>query len=79
MLDVVKELRQETSVEFLELQVGRSASKPLRGEAKEKPEGVAVASNGVRAGAKLSRQPIREEPLEKWREACGGHGITCLR
>jgi len=76
--DVVEKLRQERGVEILDPWTGGDVSKSLGSEAKQKPKGVAVAGARVRAGAKLSEQPIRKEPLKECREDCGGHGITCL-
>jgi hypothetical protein len=54
VLDVVKELGQQGSIEILDPQSAGGASKSICREAKEEPESVAVASNGVTAGAELS-------------------------
>jgi hypothetical protein len=64
LFDVVEELAQQRSVEILDPQTAGCVSEPFGGEAKQEPKGIAVTSNGVRAGAELSEQPIREEPLQ---------------
>ena len=58
VFEMVEEGADERGVEVGQIQLrGRFAE--LGGEAEQQPEGVAVGSDGVRAGAALVEQPAR--------------------
>lgn len=77
-LEMFEELAHEGSVEILDGQVGRRLLEAFRGEAKQDPERVTIGSNGVSAGASLTKHALDEERLEEGREGCSGHFVTSL-
>ena len=74
LLDVVQEGGDKGRVDVCEKQVGRRLAQALLGEAKEKPEAVAVGGNGVGARLPLALEALDEECLEQGRQ--GGRGFA---
>ena len=72
-LEVIEEQAEERGVEVLEVERRRGPAETLFREAEEQSEGVAVAGDGVLAGAELMNESICEEALEEAGEVGCAH------
>ncbi len=64
-LQVVEELADEGGVELFERERAGLLTQVFRRESQQEPEAVAVAGDGVRAGASLREQPLGEEGVQQ--------------
>jgi hypothetical protein len=74
LLYVIEKRRDQWRIDRLESQARRGRVQPLLHKRQQQTEGVAIRTDGMRAGLPLLHQPLRKEPFQQGRETGGAGG-----